>query len=613
MTTDITVKSNSSHKKNVMSFMAKGIYESEDMPMIQAQEVAQNSFDAIRTALKQGIIERGRIDVSIAYDRIAWTDNGIGMSEVELTNGFGTYGKSNKIGDLDTAGQYGIGVKSVINSSVVKIQTVKDGVRIGAWVSRDVLHIDSNERTGQPAGTTVEFILGIRKLKQDFLHPLYLFPKKKTDFLPVKFAERAVQLAFYLGFYDPRIDVYLNGQKVSPSEEFIKTFYYAVDFMGGKLYISPFSNLIETVLNVKGISYNVMGPGIRNRYKGLHGHVSGDRHVVVRRALKNIESRAIQSVYVTSLVDVSASRSEVSNFPALEKLLIGYTNDDASELASELDLENDGVAAYENSPPEETEKVSNVMDTVSRFQHVVSEILDRDTNTNKGIMPVVLYAINDRNIKTVSERLASIENAGKLTDSHDKELRKLTESLVDLMVKNNFSIDYHGASNLLLTYALSEGYFVECYVDEDGFLTLDSKKFTAGSRIVVDNGIDVLAYPVPTWLRSLPYDLFKTPSLDHRHFIGPERRKYFVPYMSKYNFDQMIGIYDRVYSHAEKIEDMSVVTSLPRPVAWLENGIPEDSSNFVTMSMVDGGTRAKRTGKKLAGLKSYNRSLMDFA
>ena len=118
MSEDVSIKTGSSHKRNAISFISKGIYESSDIPMIQAQEVAQNSFDAIRTALKQGSIERGRIDISVKYDSITWTDNGLGMSEVELTNGFGNYGKSNKIGDLDSAGQYGIGVKSVINSSV---------------------------------------------------------------------------------------------------------------------------------------------------------------------------------------------------------------------------------------------------------------------------------------------------------------------------------------------------------------------------------------------------------------------------------------------------------------------------------------------------------------
>ena len=193
MSEDISIKTGSSRKRNAISFISKGIYESSDIPMIQAQEVAQNSFDAIRTALKQGLIERGRIDISVKYDSITWTDNGSGMSEVELTNGFGNYGKSNKIGDLDSAGQYGIGVKSVINSSVMQIETVQEGTEIKAWVSRDVLHVDSiREKTGRPAGTSVTFILGVRKLKEDFVPPLFLYPRMNSDLLPVKLSNNGL-------------------------------------------------------------------------------------------------------------------------------------------------------------------------------------------------------------------------------------------------------------------------------------------------------------------------------------------------------------------------------------------------------------------------------------
>ncbi len=603
MSEDISIKTGSSRKRNAISFISKGIYESSDIPMIQAQEVAQNSFDAIRTALKQGLIERGRIDISVKYDSITWTDNGSGMSEVELTNGFGNYGKSNKIGDLDSAGQYGIGVKSVINSSVMQIETVQEGTEIKAWVSRDVLHVDSiREKTGRPAGTSVTFILGVRKLNEDFVPPLFLYPRMKSDLLPVKFAERAVQLAFYLPFFDSRIDVYMNGQKISPSQEFIDSFYYPVDFMGGKLFISPFSKLLDTVLNVKGISYNVIGPGIRGSKK----------HCVARRNLANIEGRATQSVYVTSLVDISASRSEVSNFPTLEKLLIGYNDDEESTPVSDSEFESDILRTYDNTAPNGISKVPNVLDLISQFQDVVSSVLGERVKVGDDTVLKIVGAIHDRSLQSVVNVLASMKTMGKTGNSSAAKLYKMVQMLADSLTRNGFPIDYDGASRLLVAYAIVNGYFTECYLDEDGFLTLNKDHFRSESRLEIHGNGVVLAYPIPAWFRDMPYNYLKDDSLQSEYFHDSAGKRLFVPYLELYSFDELIGIYDRIYARAESVETLDVSPPRVAPASLSGDESPESGISFVTMAAVDIGVRTKKSKAKRFAPKSRNMSLMEF-
>jgi hypothetical protein len=599
MTEDVSFRTASSHRRNAISFISKGIYESSVIPMIQAQEVAQNSFDAIRSALKEGIIERGRIDISVGYDNITWSDNGIGMSEVELTNGFGHYGKSNKIGDLDSAGQYGIGVKSVINSSVIRIDTVKDGTRIKAWVSRDVLHVDSiEENTGRPSGTSITFVLGMRKLKQEFIPPVFLFPEMKSDMLPVRFAERAVQLAFYLPFFDDRIDVYMNGQKISPSKEFVDSFYYYMDFMGGKLFISPFSRIADTVLNVKGISYGAIG-----KKKGSFSRC------VVRRNMTTLHRRDVQSVYVTSLVDVAASRSEVSNFPAVQKLLVGYNSTEEEQpgfYTGDSDLENWG--------PDFGKRPPNVLDLINSFKQIMNSVLNRtDSKATKGKgEPELLNAIGDLDLKTVVDIFLHGEGSMTRSDKRDRKLHDVVHDLMRKLTNSGFPIDYNVSWKLTVAWAITKHYFSEVYVDDDGFLTLNPVYFDESHKLRVGGMPAILTCPIPDWLRDLYYDDFKNSTILKLYKNFAAKKQFFIPYMEQYTFDRLVGVFDTVYAVAGKAEDLEATPSLIEPATTSKDLPDEIGEGFITISMVDNGVRPKKVKRKHATPKSINMSLMEF-
>ncbi len=599
MSEDVSFRTASSHKRNAISFISKGIYESSVIPMVQAQEVAQNSFDAIRSALREGAIERGRIDVSVGYDSITWSDNGTGMSELELTNGFGHYGKSNKIGDLDSAGQYGIGVKSVINSSVMRIDTVKGGTEIKAWVSRDVLHVDSiEENTGRPSGTSITFVLGVRKLKQEFVPPIFLFPEKKSDMLPVRFAERAVQLAFYVAFFDPRIDVYMNGQKISPSKEFVDSFYYSMDFMGGRLFISPSSRIADTVLNVKGISYGAIGKD-KWRYS---------KRCIARRNLVTIHRRDAQSVYVTSLVDVAASRSEVSNYPAIQKLLVGYNN------TEEEDTDFYSGDDLENSAPSGVEKDPNVLDLIGSFKGIVESVLGRTDKTLDGSdeMPVLLDAVHDRDMKTIVGILMHEKGSTGGYEKYNKLLYNLVHELMRELTNNGFPIDYTNAWKLMVARAITRRYFHEVYVDDDGFLTLNPVYFDDAHRVGISGFPSILTYPIPGWLRDIDYDKFKDSNILEIYGNNATKKQLFIPYMESYTFDRLVGVFDAVYKISKTVDELEATPSLIEPATTSED-LPDDTEEgFITMSMVDTGARAKKVKHKHATPKSVNMSLMEF-
>ncbi|MEM3191044.1 MAG: ATP-binding protein [Candidatus Parvarchaeota archaeon] len=564
----------SSVKNNVISFVSREIYNKSDIPAIQAQEVFQNAVDAVRSALKEHLIKEGRIDVYVDYDSITVKDNGIGMTEEELKNGFGVYGRSNKIGDLDSIGMYGIGVKSVMNSSVMEIETVKNGILIKARASRSVLHIISIEPTDLPPGTTVKFVLGMRKLNYPFLPPIFLgygqvlddYIVRDTNFLPVKFAERIIELAFYLPFYDDRIIVYFNGERVSPSTDFINSFYYKMNFAGGKLYICALPQPTHLVLNIKGISYSVLDIVKRK---------SDDTYVYgVKRILESIKLRTIQSVFVTSLIDVTASRNEVSNFPALEKILIGY-NSEPDDLTP---VERKPYWLRGNNPPTGVTKTLNIVDFIDIFKVVVKTVFDNEWDD------ITQDMVKQMDFRTFALTVKALKKGIPPADEIEQKIISVINSLKHHFENFGFDIPDDLLVNIFLVNALFKT-FEEAYVDRDGFLSMNPEDFVEENKIRGDE-IRPIAYPIPNWLRSVYFkELLK---INPENIYQENGNKYFIPYLKSYYLDELIGIFDFVLKNSRDITEKSISEDKSS-----DDSVPSDQFELITLER-DTGMRNRK-------------------
>lgn len=93
----------------------RATYLSKDYGSLAIREMLQNSIDAINKAIREGQIEEGLIDIRCEDGLIEFSDNGVGMSDEDLTNKFLTLGGTTKQDDSDTSsiGGYGL-AKAVI-------------------------------------------------------------------------------------------------------------------------------------------------------------------------------------------------------------------------------------------------------------------------------------------------------------------------------------------------------------------------------------------------------------------------------------------------------------------------------------------------------------------
>ena len=96
---------------DIIRFLSSKIYgvRGDRMYEIIAQELIQNSIDAVVSNLNSGGTGEGRIEVMLDTQSLTVRDNGSGMSPEELKTGFGVYAESHK--GLESIGHYGIGAK----------------------------------------------------------------------------------------------------------------------------------------------------------------------------------------------------------------------------------------------------------------------------------------------------------------------------------------------------------------------------------------------------------------------------------------------------------------------------------------------------------------------
>lgn len=119
-TGDLVGKGRLKVNTGAMWYMAsKDLYKNNDLPALACRESLQNSVDSIRRRIKKGEIQRGRFDVQWENGKLIFRDNGVGMSLETMENVFLSLGNTDKGGDPDSAGGFGI-AKAVILGAATK-------------------------------------------------------------------------------------------------------------------------------------------------------------------------------------------------------------------------------------------------------------------------------------------------------------------------------------------------------------------------------------------------------------------------------------------------------------------------------------------------------------
>lgn len=154
----------------IVELLANQIYQS---PLALLRENAQNGFDAVLLRVAhEPSFSHGLIEVEIATDRIAVTDNGIGMSSADLENNFwkaGSSGKNNaEARAAGVVGTFGIGAMAnfgIATHISVETESLLSGERTRSAVSKenlstteDCIELTSLQATGSP-GTTVTALM----------------------------------------------------------------------------------------------------------------------------------------------------------------------------------------------------------------------------------------------------------------------------------------------------------------------------------------------------------------------------------------------------------------------------------------------------------------------
>lgn len=100
----------------------------QDIGSVSVKEVLQNSYDAVKSAIANGSIEKGVIEVSLNGHTISMLDNGIGMSPQTLGTKFLTIAGTGKQADERASGGFGIAkMLFLYGNEDLRIVTMQNG------------------------------------------------------------------------------------------------------------------------------------------------------------------------------------------------------------------------------------------------------------------------------------------------------------------------------------------------------------------------------------------------------------------------------------------------------------------------------------------------------
>lgn len=114
--------------KRMAKMLGPQLYgDMQSMGKTSVKEVLQNSFDAVRTAMRNGQIKQGRIDIEATGREITMTDNGVGMSPELLGTKFLEIAGTGKSGDGDSGG-FGIAkMLFLYGNDNLRVISMRDG------------------------------------------------------------------------------------------------------------------------------------------------------------------------------------------------------------------------------------------------------------------------------------------------------------------------------------------------------------------------------------------------------------------------------------------------------------------------------------------------------
>lgn len=154
------------NQERIRKLMGSSMYMS-NIGEVAHKEIFQNSFDAVKSELRKGTIEKGKIDIlqvdTSSEKSITYKDNGSGMTPSIIQNAFFTIAGTDKEG-LDTSersGGLGLAKIAILESAkLIELDTVRDGVRSTVAVEGDKLHTEGftikTQKTDLPNGTTLK-------------------------------------------------------------------------------------------------------------------------------------------------------------------------------------------------------------------------------------------------------------------------------------------------------------------------------------------------------------------------------------------------------------------------------------------------------------------------
>lgn len=192
----------------IWTLQCQNLYSSKNFGALAVRESVQNSRDAINTAIENGLIKQGRIDINIDDNSLEIKDNGVGMDVQTLHTKFLELGGTTKTGK-GTVGGFGQ-AKAVI---------------LGCGNSWEI-HTRDNEFSSENLGKDVikeaDYLQGTSIKINDVIVGTTGYGSDKVD--KILNAERIPgfikEIKQYLLTSDvPNTDIYINGQLVAPEFE----------------------------------------------------------------------------------------------------------------------------------------------------------------------------------------------------------------------------------------------------------------------------------------------------------------------------------------------------------------------------------------------------------
>ncbi|MGC8646512.1 MAG: hypothetical protein ACP5T9_03145 [Thermoplasmata archaeon] len=303
---------------------------------IIAREVFQNAVDSLIHMFRSNSNFKGKINIWVSKYGIFISDNGTGMDEDTLRKAYGMLGTSMKK-DIDSAGFYGIGGKSVLSTAVkVYIISFDDPAKDGHMLiltrgSKEIqyeLSVFPNKKNVR--GTIIFF----RTNHIDFPLPdpaIYNSPwlpyPPRIEYAHDKFLLEITRQARYYSFYAYvngwDVEIKVNGTTLTIPKEIIEDNYILVSNGDKHLFLFKkpiilhsmkyrvFSKIYDknaTIIIISGISYLVFFEHYEGQQEQLESLYTLDRVEEVSD-YKDMAQYYVDFIYIDNAFEFSPSRS----------------------------------------------------------------------------------------------------------------------------------------------------------------------------------------------------------------------------------------------------------------------------------------------------------------